>query len=194
MDFMAKLARARESYREFFAQTLRELRARGESPVTELLVEPHGVAAPAPFNLCRPDILLGTPERSRWEWLIDGEPAGQDEVQHTLDSGLRVTAGWVGWESVRVSFYSSAFRLDALADWLYRWLDVAETHAEDADGLLGVVHGLASASEGERWTLEVDFGSAPLDAAVEFLRALHASGVTDCRVSPPDPGRRSAAT
>jgi hypothetical protein len=187
-DFDAVLSAARESYRAFFVRRIAELRLGGKECVVELLVQPNGRVSPHPFNLIRLDVMMGRADDPRLERLVDGAVRATREEEFTLPGGLRVTASSVGWEEFVVSFSSPDFEIDALSDWLGRWMDVDETHAVDEHGLSGVVHGLAWEAQGYRWLVNADLGSAPVDAARELLGVLSASGVARCEILPPHPG------
>ncbi|HSY41809.1 MAG TPA: hypothetical protein VLA79_19870, partial [Polyangia bacterium] len=58
----------------------------------------------------------------------------------------------------------------------------------DSAGLSGVVHDLAWATEDSTWQLDVDLGSAPVEALEDLLANISAAGVTSVELSRHDGG------
>ncbi len=86
--------------------------------------------------------------------------------------GLQVTLANLSWDSCR-AVVASELPNSPIVEWYRRWFDAQGSRPADETGLHGVVHALSFSPGG----FDVDFGSAPVDAFVELLDVLSASGV-----------------
>jgi hypothetical protein len=96
-----------------------------------------------------------------------------------LDTGgsLVATLHPVVWNDVGIK---TNVRLpDALIeDWAMQWLDMDDHHAQDENGLQGVIHSISRDDTGDEGTeLTVDFGSAPVGALNDLIEILRTCGV-----------------
>ena len=66
-------------------------------------------------------------------------------------------------------------------------MDIAERRLEDDAGLSNVVHSVAWLVDGSQWELIIDFGSALVEALLEFFRALASACVTECCIGGEQP-------
>ena len=70
-----------------------------------------------------------------------------------------------------------------LRGWFDRWFDGEDTRQADEHGLYCVIHSLSDPKrEGDASIMQVDFGSAPVEAFEKLLDALHASGATKIEI------------
>jgi hypothetical protein len=180
--FFEHAATARAGYLSFYRRVVETLNA-GPHVALEVLVKPNGRTSPVPFSLTRVDAILGSAEDPRPQRFAD--ELGPSHVEaFVLDSGLQVDQTGFSWEALRLHFTSEAFRVEVLETWLRNWLDPDENREADSSGLAGVVHDLAWIElEPNRWQLDIDLGSAPLEALSELLGILHHVGVTRVAVS-----------
>src|SRR5262249_2145724 len=91
--------------------------------------------------------------------------------------GLDVTLHPFVWNGLE-------FRLDGdLADdarlvaWMDKWMDIAEKKPKDKNHLSQIAHNVTQPEKRRAgWSFSVDFGSAPLDAFVELIEVVRATG------------------
>ncbi|HEX4124350.1 MAG TPA: DUF1444 family protein, partial [Tepidisphaeraceae bacterium] len=103
-----------------------------------------------------------------------------------------VTMYAAAWENLFVWLRRPDPDWSALEPWKNKWMDVSRSAGED--GLSGVVHylGLPTA-EGGGFFYEVDFGSAPVAAAMELLDALVDMGASEIELGRADGSKLPAA-
>lgn len=189
MELERHLQVARDAYLRFFREKLEEMKLAHPDCVAELLVEPNGAANPRPFSLVRLDAIHGptsAPQVSRIAFSCD---AGRPRVslQH---SGVAVELGGVSWEEVSISFEAAQFDLSRLGGWLSRSIDEADEGRADEPGLLGVIHSISwDSSPNGRWKISIDFGSAPVNCALEFIEEIQRQGVEACVIETQDEAR-----
>jgi hypothetical protein len=116
-----------------------------------------------------------------------GDQSGPIEVNLAAAAAFRpVSESWQGLDVTLHPFVWNGleFRLDGdLADeagllaWMNKWMDIPERKPKDENRLAQIVHNV---TQPERtvsgWSFSVDFGSAPLDAFVELIDVVRASG------------------
>ncbi len=181
-SFLDVAATSRDRYVAFYRRVLRKVS--GEGPcAAELLIKVNGRTTPEPFCIMRADLVTGSAPDFEVTRVADGDDDSSPQ-RFPGPHGLSVELQSFSWEALRVGFRSSQFHIDALASWLTRWLDLAESRPEDSDGIAGVVHDLAWAQSGsDDWELRVDLGSAPVAALDELLGVLAGQGVEEVLVS-----------
>lgn len=180
--FFEHAAIARAGYLSFYRRVVEDLNAEAHLAL-EVLVKPNGRTSPAPFSLTRVDAILGGAEDPRPQRFAEALGPSHAEV-FVLDSGLHVDQTSFSWEALRLHFTGEEFRIEILETWFRNWLDPDENREPDSSGLAGVVHDLAwSELEPNTWQLDIDLGSAPLEALSELLGILHDIGVTRVAVS-----------
>jgi hypothetical protein len=185
--FFEQAARLRHRYVSSYRRAIEDWKTEPRSAV-ELLVQPNGRTTPAPFCLMRVDIISGDSTAPRITRIADSLEETGGSVTFQLSSGIQVQQHSFSWEALRLRFSGSQFRIEGLQGWLTRWLDADEVREPDASGLSGVVHDLAWAVEDGTWQLDVDFGSAPIEALKDLLSAISAVGVTSLELSRHDAG------
>lgn len=180
MELERRLQIARDAYLRFFIEKLGELKHSHPECATELLVELNSATNPRPFSLVRLDAIHGpssAPQVSRIAFNCDAERP-RLRLQHNR---VAVELGGVSWEEVSISFEASQFDLSRLGSWLSRWIDEIDERATDESGLIGVIHSISwDSSPNGRWRISIDFGSAPVECAVEFIDELQRQGVEAC--------------
>ena len=182
--FLDQAATARDRYLTF----LRRAIDGWKTEAVEVLVQPHGRTTPSPFCLCRIDAILGSADAPRLQRACDAITQAP-ESRFVLSGGIEVHQKSFSWEALRVEFSSREFAIEQLGTWLHRWLDPDETRSAGADGLSGVVHDLSwSFMEPDAWGLDLDLGSAPIDALSELLDVLSRGGVRSITLSRTDLG------
>lgn len=180
MELEHRLQIARDAYLRFLCEKLGELKQAHPECATELLVELNSAENPRPFSLSRLDAIQGpssAPQVSRIAFNCDARRPPVC-LQH---NGVAVELGGVSWEEVLISFEAAQFDLSQLGGWLSRWIDEADERTTDESGLLGVIHSISwDSSPNGKWKISIDFGSAPVESAVEFIDELQRQGVEAC--------------
>jgi hypothetical protein len=81
------------------------------------------------------------------------------------------------WNACPVRIVPARKDIALLVEWFEHWFDPDETATPGDDGLLGVVHSLASQpAQANAVYLMIDLGSAPVEAFEELIDAIHATG------------------
>ncbi|MBK8000481.1 MAG: hypothetical protein IPK15_17625 [Verrucomicrobia bacterium] len=189
MELEHRLQIARDAYLRFLREKLGELKHAHPECATELLVELNNAANPRPFSLSRLDAIHGpssAPQVSRIAFNCDaGRP---HSILHC--NGVVVNFSDVSWENVSVSFDAPSFDLAQLGGWLSRWIDEADERTTDESGLLGVIHSISwDSSPIGGWKISIDFGSAPVECALEFIEKIQRQGVEACVIETEDEDR-----
>jgi len=189
MEFYARLKLVRDIYVAALRMSVRKYRNATEptEPIAvEIQCRPVDAPNPAPFSLARMDVLLGSSPKVRMIRVVDPFEPPREARAHHVFSGVRISEGGFGWEDFNISFSESSFEMESLRDWLDLWMDNAGRNARDDDGLLGVIHEINwHFKDPDSWHIRLDFGSAPLEAAVEFFAELARAGVRECVLEPP---------
>ena len=185
--FFEQAERCRHRYLSFYRRSIEELKTEPGFAV-ELLVQPNGRTMPVPFYLMRIDIISGDSGAPEIRRIADSIEGVGSRVNFQLPSGVQVQQHAFSWEALRLRFSDPRFRIESLEGWLTRWLDVEEVRQPDSWGLSGVVHDLAWTTEQGSWQLDVDLGSASLEALEELLSGIATAGVTSVELSRHDSG------
>lgn len=93
--------------------------------------------------------------------------------------GMSITFAAVSWDAMRFDPQPVAAEFPGLEEWFDHWMDLEATRRVDGDVAGKVIHSLYIYDG----VIELDFGIAPVEAALEFLDLLHDSGVTEIQVS-----------
>lgn len=94
----------------------------------------------------------------------------------TLESGLEVKISPLVWNGIEIDSVVFDVNDREILDWFDNWIDTAEVKHEDEFGLRGVIHQVHIQPTDGKTNLSVDFGSAPIEAALEFFQKLSAMG------------------
>jgi hypothetical protein len=195
VDALTSLQSARQKYLDGYRRVIREQKDEHPGGVTpEIWIRSNpGPGDDRIVQLCV-DILVGGEENPQMISVSNTEtPEG------ALVGALRVgkvdaKVFPIVWEMCVVWFRhphrpDSAIDIQAiLQPWRSRWID-PERGADpaDEDGLSGSAHYLSEPiAEGGGHLLEVDFGSAPIEALTDLLTALGESGATEIEVGRSD--------
>jgi hypothetical protein len=184
--FLEQAARLRHRYLTFYRRSIEEFKSEPGFAV-ELLVQPNGRTTPVPFCLTRIDIISGESDAPRVRRIADLQEEASS-VNFWLPSGVQMQQHAFSWEALRLRFSGPQFKIESLQGWLTSWLVADEVREPDSSGLSGVVHDLAWATEQGMWQLDVDLGSAPIDALEDLLAGISGAGVTSVELSRHDVG------
>jgi hypothetical protein len=162
------LESTRAAYLERFTRAVaRRSKDAGRALVEQLVELPMPDEPDQIFRLMRADILAVEGEEATVE-TVSGPFAIEDLLFDF--AGVPVTVHDLAWESAQFSVRGPLPSGPALAMWGALWMDVADERAPDATGLRHAIHRLERphASE-DGWSIRVDFGTADVDAFIEFL-------------------------
>jgi len=166
----------RENYHSVYVRAIAEARGQHDVAVPEVKVETTKEKLRKPYRYYTLDIFCRR-----------GDKSGPIEVNLAAASAFpRARENWQGLEVTLHPFVWNGieFRLDgnladeaALLAWMERWMDIPETKPKDENRLSQIVHNVTQPERTQSgWSFSVDFGSAPLDAFVELIDVLRASG------------------
>jgi uncharacterized protein YtpQ (UPF0354 family) len=185
MDGRGYVSAAREQYVGYYRRVLEDLRAKGATVQAEAELPTAG-RGPACEALCA-DAVSELDGKKTLQAILAGMPAEGAQVGSLTVGGLEVSIFPLAWEQCTVRFRLESTNFDPLDAWFGRWRDLDEARPRDTDGLRGIVHHmLPPAAEGAGWMTVVDFGSAPVAAFEDMLRALETCGARDVRVGQAD--------
>lgn len=92
---------------------------------------------------------------------------------------MTITFGSVTWDAMRIEPHPVPAELVGLEAWFDHWIDLDATRRIEGEVTGKVIHSLGIYDG----AIELDFGTAPVQAAIEFLDLLRDSGVKEVRVS-----------
>ena len=166
----------RQNYHAVFVRAICEARAQHDEAVAEVKVETTKKKLRKPYRYYALDIFCRR-----------GDKSGPREVNLAAASTFpRITENWQDLEVTLHPFVWNGleFRLDgdladeaALLAWMDKWMDIPERRPKDENRLSQIVHNVTQPERTQSgWSFSVDFGSAPLDAFVELIDVVRASG------------------
>lgn|SRR5690242_17469402 len=173
---MQTLDAGRELYMTAYRQALSKAAQGHDSALPEVKVEATEEKLRKPYRYYTLDIFCKRADKSG---PIEVNLASADAMTPVRENwqGLDVTLHPFVWNGLE-------FRLDGdLADdarlvaWMDKWMDIAEKKPRDANRLSQIAHNVTQPEKRKAgWTFSVDFGSAPLDAFVELIDVVRATG------------------
>jgi hypothetical protein len=175
-SIMQMLDAERENYRSVYLRAICEARGRHDVAMPEVKVETTTEELRKPYRYYTLDIFCRR-----------GDKSGPMEVNLTAASDFApVRENWQGLDVTLHPFVWNGLelRLDGdLADdarlvaWMDRWMDIGDKKPKDENHLSQIVHNVTQPERTRgAWSFSVDFGSAPLDAFVELIDVVRASG------------------
>jgi hypothetical protein len=175
-SIMQRVDAERENYLAVYLRAISEARRAHDVAVAEVKVETTQEKFRKPYRYYTLDIF--------WR---RGDQSGPIEVNIATASAFpRVREDWQGLDVTLHPFVWNGleFRLDGdLADeagllaWMDKWMDIPERKPKDENHLSQIVHNVTQPERTQGgWSFSVDFGSAPLDAFVELIDVVRASG------------------
>jgi hypothetical protein len=175
-SIMQRVDAERENYLAIYLRAISEARRAHDVAVAEVKVETTQEKFRKPYRYYTLDIFCRR-----------GDKSGPIEVNIAAASPFPpIREDWQGLDVTLHPFVWNGleFRLDGdLADdarlvaWMGKWMDIAEKKPKDANRLSQIAHNVTQPEKKRAgWSFSVDFGSAPLDAFVELIEVVRASG------------------
>jgi hypothetical protein len=175
-SIMERLDAERENYLALYLRAISEARQAHDVAVAEVKVKTTQERLREPFRYYTLDIFCRRGDKSCPIEVNIAAAGGFPRVRENWQ-GLGVTLHPFVWNGLE-------FRLDGdLADeagllaWMDKWMDIPERKPKDENRLSQIVHNVTQPERTRSgWSFSVDFGSAPLDAFVELIDVVRASG------------------
>jgi uncharacterized protein YtpQ (UPF0354 family) len=180
MNPLEHVAATREKYIEGLRKVIREKKAVGEFLGAEVVLE--GKAETREAQRFCADVMTGTVEKQSVVMVANEAPEGPLVGAVPID-GIEASIFAYAWESCRIWFRVASLDRQAIDGWFEQWSGGSDSRQVDEDGLSGVVHFMSPLiPDGHAFAMEVDFGSAPVEAFIELLKMLSGMGATEVRV------------
>jgi len=172
-------AKERDRYVDFFIDARTEVSTESKNTVGELLISINNEKIPYPYRYLRVDLMSSTSDGvpKPFEVKIDPDPAfepkGFDFGQFTVEVYPFT------WSSIQILVNQPIKNMRQLEGWITRWLDVEDKNPSNHRGISQAIHSFSPVDhQGEWWYLTGDFGTAPVDALIEFVELMASQGAT----------------
>jgi hypothetical protein len=163
-------AGAHDSYLRHYRAVLAKERGAHERVVAELLIEPGGNSDTLVRRLLRVDVIWGDVAAPHIIAVQD-TPVATDQAALVAPGPPPLEVFPFVWNACEFIWPSPVAFGQEFENWYERWMDLPECRSEDDDGLSGVVHSVTSpGARAGGWGIEVDFGSAPVEAMLELVQ------------------------
>ena len=184
-DLLAVAEQVRQHYLRVLLSTFTEYKASRQPSSLEVMLEIQRDGS-LPFRLYRLDMASNVNGETHLQEVNPGTHLRFQPFSSEVNSALTVEVHPMNWNGVEV-IADTKPETQAVEAWALRWLDVKDEHAQDEDGLQGVIHSVTMQdTEDGTFHMAVDWGSAPLAALEELLQLLSDSGATKARLSTPE--------
>ena len=156
----------RKRYVAAFHRGLADLKAEGRDCTPEVRVELNTQHSHNLYRLYVIDALEKKQDGSIGAIEFNIDPS---EAAFPGQPGMRPLV----WNSITFSCIHKSFAESELLAWGERWIHDESPPMGPQDGLTGIIHSVTQPKiEGDLVTLSIDFGSSPLQALEELLKAL----------------------
>jgi uncharacterized protein YtpQ (UPF0354 family) len=203
MNMLEHIRAVREKYVAALKKVIAEHRDAGDLRGVEVMLEAAGEGGNEGGRretLCA-DVMAGEEGKPGIIMVMNQPPEGG--LVGVLRAGaVEVAVFPFAWEACRFHFRLAKPEWEPVEAWFKKWSERSggggggggeeraapfDEAAWDADGLLGIVHYISKPMrEGRGYLLELDFGSAPVDAFMELIGVLEGMGATEVQVGTPD--------
>jgi hypothetical protein len=102
-----------------------------------------------------------------------------------LPGGADISVMPFAWDHCRVVAQGvQPFRLNRVQQWFWRWFDPGDTRDPDMSGLHGIIHFMSVPEvDGTTASIDLDLGSAPVEALDDLLGCLLRAGAQQIQLS-----------
>lgn len=164
-----QLEHERSVYLEVFQKQLKSLDDQGIAYQTEVELVPEKkrkeVAPPV-----RIDALYQEAGELKEVEANLANPPYFDEITEDWDDIIMTLLPFV-WNAVEFEVTGPFPDLGQLSNWYSKWYDIKHRNKADANGFKSVVHKMSAPTEIEDgWRIQIDFGTANLDALIAFYK------------------------
>ena len=176
-DLLTLAAQIREHYIKALLASFAEFRAAYSPSALEVMFELQRQES-LPYRLYRADMAANASSEAKLQEVNPSTHLSFESFELDTGGGLVAAAHPVVWNDVGIK---ANVRLpDApIEAWAMKWLDMYDHHAQDENGLQGVIHSISRDDKGNEGTeLTVDFGSAPVGALNDLIEVMRKCGVS----------------
>jgi hypothetical protein len=183
-DLLALAEQVRRHYLRALLSSFAEYKTARQPSSLEVLLELQR-EEPRPFRLYRVDMASNVNGQTHLQEVNPGTHLRFEPFSVEVHDALAIEVHPMNWNGVEV-YANTQADVPAIETWALKWLDVDDKHAQDEDGLQGVIHSV-TLQESETGTsrIAVDWGSAPIAALEELFQVLDTSGATRVKLSTP---------
>ena len=184
-DLLALAEQVRRHYLQALLSSFAEYKTSRQPSSLEVLLELQR-EEPLPFRLYRVDMASNVNGETHLQEVNPSTHLRFQPFSVEVHGALAVEVHPMNWNGVEV-YANTQADAPAIEAWAMKWLDVEDKHAQDEDGLQGVIHSVTlEDSEAGSSRIAVDWGSAPVTALEELFRVLGTSGATRVKLSTPE--------
>ena len=116
------------------------------------------------------------------EFNLDKDSVTKFDKQLYEVNGMRVTFDpfvWNGCEFTIDKKPNIAFDI-----WARKWMDIDDKKKQDANGFQNVIHSVTfPEEENGKWTMSIDFGTAPIEAVKELMTIFSGQGIKNIEIN-----------
>ncbi len=178
MSIEQVFTKERDRYVEFLVETRNRIGQEFPKTVGELLISINNESIPYPYRYVRVDVMSMLPDGT-------SKPC---EVKLNIDPLFEATGFNFGslvvevypftWNSIQIVVDRPIPNIVQVEELITRWLDIEDKQPDSPLGLSQAIHSFTPVSNNdEYWYLTGDFGSAPIDALIDFIELLAEQGI-----------------
>jgi hypothetical protein len=176
-DLLTLTALVREHYIKALLASFAEFKAAYSPSALEVMFELQRQES-LPYRLFRADMAATVSGEAKLQEVNPSTHLNFESFKLGIGVGLVAAIHPVVWNDVGIK---TNVRLPgaSIEAWAMQWLDMDDHHAQDENGLQGVIHSISRDDTGDEGTeLIVDFGSAPAEALNDLIDVLRTCGVS----------------
>jgi hypothetical protein len=160
------------SHREYYLEYFFNLITKSEAGESELLIKNNNEEQAELYRLYRYDLVSRESENSKFtEFNTDGF-LNHDKIDYFVEDKI-IEFSPIVWNGVEISYNDTSTDFDSIEKWAFKWLDINDCNKPDSNNLQQVIHNITKAELVNGWnTFSVDFGSAPIEAAIELIEII----------------------
>lgn len=186
-DLLAVTEQVRQHYLRALLSSFAEYKSLRQPSSLEVLLEVQR-EEPRAFRLYRVDMASNVNGETHLQEVNPGTHLRFEPFSVEMNNAIVVEVHPMNWNGVEVHA-NIQVKSAAIETWALKWLDLEDLHAQDENGLQGVIHSVTMQdTEPGSSRIAVDWGSAPLTALEELIQVLSGSGATNVRLSTPELG------
>jgi hypothetical protein len=176
-DLLTLAAKVRDHYIKALLASFAEFKAAYSPSALEVMFELQRQDS-LPYRLYRADMAAKVNGEAKLQEVNPSTHLSFEPFKLDTGGGLVAAVHPVVWNDVGIK--TNAMLPDASIEaWAMQWLDMDDHHAQDENGLQGVIHSVSRDDTGGEGTeLTVDFGSAPVGALKDLIEVLRTCGVS----------------
>jgi hypothetical protein len=179
MNLQEILSGERERYVRFLLLAREDITSKLPNTVSELLLSINNEAIPYPYRYLRIDLMSRTDDGQNkpTEVRIDLDPNFKPQIYKFGPLTLEIHPFF--WNQAQILLNKEPSDIKKIEGWITHWLDIEDQGGTNPAGLSGALHSFTQLQKaGDWWHMTGDFGTAPIEALVEFINLMAQQGVT----------------